>query len=334
MNTRLRIYGFPAFLIVLVAGCATQGKPPPAITLDAPIQATPVPDPPKPVEAVAVPQPLPLPGQLKSLPSETASPVQPEPADEKARVSKANAEARVAPSRDGYVNAIQVWPYADGALYQVYTSPSRVTVIALQPGEELVTVAAGDTVRWIVGDTSSGTGPNRRVNVMVKPTRPDLKTNLVVTTNRRTYLLELSSTPQAWMASVSWDYPKDQMLALQKQAKDAQAFAPIDAGLSLENIKFRYAITGANPPWKPLRAFDDGKKVYIEFPGGIAQGELPPLFVIGPQGDGQLVNYRFHAPYFIVDRLFGAAELRLGGDHAEVVRIERTDGIASAARRD
>jgi P-type conjugative transfer protein TrbG len=169
---------------------------------------------------------------------------------------------------------------------------------------------------------------------MVKPIRADLKTNLVVTTNRRTYLLELSSTPQAWMASVSWDYPKDQMLALQKQARDAQASAPIDAGLSLENIKFRYAITGANPPWKPLRAFDDGKKVYIEFPGSIAQGELPPLFVIGPQGDGQLVNYRFHAPYFIVDRLFGAAELRLGGDHAEVVRIERTDGITSAARRD
>ena len=42
---------------------------------------------------------------------------------------------RVAPSREGYVNAIQVWPFTDGALYQVYTSPGRVTVIALQ--EEL-----------------------------------------------------------------------------------------------------------------------------------------------------------------------------------------------------
>jgi P-type conjugative transfer protein TrbG len=334
MNTRLRIYGCAALLIVLVAGCATQGKPPPTITLDAPVQATPLPDPPKPVEAVAVPQPLPLLGQLKPLSSEMEPPAQPEPAAEKARVSKANAEARVAPSRDGYVNAIQVWPYTEGALYQVYTSPSRVTVIALQSGEELVTVAAGDTVRWIVGDTSAGTGANRRVNVMVKPTRADMKTNLVITTNRRTYLIELSSTPQAWMASVSWDYPKDQMLALQKQAKDAQTAAPVDAGLSLENIKFRYAITGDSPPWKPLRAFDDGKKVYIEFPAGIAQGELPPLFVIGPQGDGQLVNYRFRAPYFIVDRLFGAAELRLGGDHAETVRIERTDGAASAARKD
>jgi hypothetical protein len=85
---------------------------------------------------------------------------------------------------------------------------------------------------------------------------------------------------------------------------------------------------GSNPPWKPLRAFDDGEKVYIQFPPGIAQGELPPLFVIGAQGDGQLVNYRFRSPYYIVDRLFGAAELRLGGDKGDVVRIERTDGVA------
>ena len=53
---------------------------------------------------------------------------------------------------------------------------------------------------------------------------------------------------------------------------------------------------------------------------------MPPLFVIGAAGDGQLVNYRFRSPYYVVDRLFGAAELRLGGDKAQVVRIARTDG--------
>jgi type IV secretion system protein VirB9 len=253
-----------------------------------------------------------------------------ESADEKRRVSRANEEARIAPTREGYVNAIQVWPYADGALYQVYASPGRVTVIALQEGEELVTVSAGDTVRWIVGDTASGAGASLRVNILVKPTRVGLKTNLVITTNRRTYLLELSSTPQAWMASVSWDYPKDRMLALQRQAQLAQAAAPVDSGLSLEQIKFRYAITGDNPPWKPLRAFDDGQRVYIQFPGGIAQGELPPLFVVGSHGDGQLVNYRFRTPYYIVDRLFGAAELHLGDKKSQVVRIERTDGVGGA----
>ena len=326
MNPSFRFYAVPLMLLAL-AGCATQGKPPPTISLDEPVQAQPLPEPPAPVEVVAIPEPLPLPGQLKPLPDTEEAKPAPEPADETVRVSRANAEARVAPTREGYVNAIQVWPYSDGALYQVYAAVGRVTMISLRPGEDLVTVAAGDTVRWIVGDTSSGSDDELRVNVLVKPIRSGLKTNLIITTSRRTYLLELTSTERAWMASVSWDYPRDRMLALQRQAQAASIAAPVDTGLALEDLRFRYAISGSNPPWKPLRAFDDGEKVYIQFPAGIAQGELPPLFVIGAQGDGQLVNYRFRSPYYIVDRQFGAAELRLGGDRGDVVRIERTDGV-------
>ncbi len=335
-TAQIRIYALPVILVVTLlnlTGCATPVKPPPVIALDEPVAAQLLPEAPKPIEVVEVSKPLPLPDQLKPLSAPSTGQSlgsTAELADEKLRVSRANEEARIAPTRDGYVNAIQVWPYADGALYQVYASPGRVTVIALQEGEELVTVSAGDTVRWIVGDTASGAGATLRVNILVKPTRVGLKTNLVITTNRRTYLLELSSTPQAWMASVSWDYPKDRMLALQRQAQLAQAAAPVDAGLSLEQIKFRYAITGDSPPWKPLRAFDDGQRVYIQFPGGIAQGELPPLFVVGSHGDGQLVNYRFRQPYYIVDRLFGVAELRLGDKQSQVVRIERTDGVSGA----
>lgn len=321
MNPSLCFYA-ATFSLALLAGCAHQGKKPPVISLDEPTPAQWVPDTPKSIAVVEVPKTLPLPGQMKPLSNTPAGKPTPEPASEQVRVTRANAEARIAPTLEGYVNAIQVWPYTDGALYQLYAAPGRVTVIALQPGEELVTIAAGDTVRWIVGDTASGTGGEQRVNVLVKPVRSGLKTNLVITTSRRTYLLELTSTEKAWMASASWEYPKDQLLALQRQAQAV----PVDTGLALENIRFRYAISGDSPPWKPRQVFDDGEKVYIQFPAGIAQGELPPLFVIGAAGDGQLVNYRFRAPYYIVDRLFGAAELRLGGDKGDVVRIERTDG--------
>lgn len=325
MKPYLRIYAYVLSFAVL-SGCTTQSKKPPPISLDEPVQAQLMPEPPKSIEVVEVPKVLPMPAQMKPLPDIKEGQSIPEPSNEQVRVSRANAEARVAPSLEGYVNAIQVWPYTDGALYQLYAAPGRVTVVALQPGEELVTIAAGDTVRWVVGDTASGTGDEQRVNVLVKPVRSGLRTNLVITTSRRTYLLELTSTEKAWMASVSWDYPKDRMMALQRQSEMVQAATPVDTGLSLEKIRFRYDISGSNPPWRPKLAFDDGEKVYIQFPAGIAQGELPPLFVVGAQGDGQLVNYRFRPPYYIVDRLFGAAELRLGGDKGDVVRIERTDG--------
>ncbi|WP_039906680.1 TrbG/VirB9 family P-type conjugative transfer protein, partial [Acetobacter tropicalis] len=100
------------------------------------------------------------------------------------------------------INAVQVYPYSPGALYQVYTSPGEITDIMLQQGEKLVgtgPVAAGDTVRWIIGDTESGAGATKRIHILVKPTRPDLTTNLIVNTDRRTYLAELRSTPATYM---------------------------------------------------------------------------------------------------------------------------------------
>jgi P-type conjugative transfer protein TrbG len=182
-------------------------------------------------------------------------------------------------------------------------------------------------VRWIIGDTESGAGPTKKVHILVKPTRPELMTNLVINTDRRTYLLELRSTEKTYMASVSWQYPEDQLIALRRQNQEAEASAPIATGVDLAAINFRYAIQGDTPPWRPLRAFDDGQKVYIEFPSGIRQGEMPPLFVIGPAGGSELVNYRAKGNYYIVDRLFAAAELRLGDKDSERrVRIVRTDG--------
>ena len=128
------------------------------------------------------------------------------------------------------------------------------------------------------------------------------------------------------MAAVSWLYPEDQIFALRQQNQEAQAAAPVASGVDIDALNFRYGIQGDNPPWRPLRAFDDGRQVFIEFPSGIAQGEMPPLWVVGAEGDGQLVNYRVEQNYMVVDTLFAAAELRLGGDHQQIVRIVRTDG--------
>jgi type IV secretion system protein VirB9 len=311
-----------------LAGCAIPLKPPPQISYDDAQLAVQETDPPKPVEVVEVPTPLPLPGQLKPLHGTRSKP---ESGDPRKSVEKANAAARVQPTRNGYINAVQVYPYSPGALYQVYAAPGQVTDVALQDGEQLVgsgPVAAGDTVRWIIGDTESGTGPTKRIHILVKPTRPDLVSNLVINTDRRTYLLELRSAEKTYMASVSWQYPQDQLIALRRQNASAEAATPIMTGVDISRLRFRYAIEGDNPPWRPLSAFDDGSKVYIEMPGGIAQGEAPPLFVIGPEGDGQLVNYRVRQNYYIVDRLFAAAELRMGGEHQQIVRISRTDGRA------
>ena len=312
----------------LLAACA-QKQPPPEISYDRDDYETAVrtPEPSRPVKVVSIPEPLPLPGQLKPLPARQ------EPRDDddrfpEERVDDANETAAVEPTEDHYINAIQVYPYTEGALYQLYTAPERVSDIALEAGEQIVAVSAGDTVRWVIGDTVSGAGEAARAHVLVKPITQGLRTNLVIITDRRAYHLELTRLPETYMASVSWHYPHDELIALHRRSAVAEKAANqvIDSGLDIEKLRFRYAIDGDRPPWRPVRVFDDTHKVFIQFPARLDQGEAPPLFVVGPDGDNQLVNYRVRGRTYIVDRLFAAAELRLGEDPQQVVRITRTDG--------
>lgn len=325
-----RFYGTTLLLLSAsaLAGCvkaSAQSAPPP---LQHAVPAVRTAEPPRPVSIVTIPMALPLPGQLK--PMQVAGDKKDEDADPRSRIGAANAAARMQPTGRDFLNAIQLYPWSEGALYQVYAAPGQVTDIALQPGEKLVgpgPVAAGDTVRWIIGDTLSGSGEAQRVHILVKPTRPDLATNMVINTDRRTYHLEIRATPGTYMASVSWTYPHDQLIALRSRIAAEEQAAPVAAGVDLASLNFSYRIEGDTPSWRPLRVFDDGRQVFIEFPPSVA--ELPPLFVVGASGSGELVNYRVRDRFMIVDRLFEAAELRLGDrKRQQVVRILRSDARA------
>jgi hypothetical protein len=129
--TAFRKSGLAVLLLSVSAlgGCAHNFIPP-QINYDDAQPAKLVADPPAPVDIVTLPQPLPLPGQLKPL---TGSKPTPEPASPTVRVNEANAAARVQPVIAGFVNAVQVYPYSSGALYQVYTSPGVKSLAILTP---------------------------------------------------------------------------------------------------------------------------------------------------------------------------------------------------------
>lgn len=319
-----------ASALALVAACATTELEP--LESSDFVAAMPIVEEtaPRPVEIVETSVPLPLPGQMKQITTSTenAPTISPRQAIYEGRQS-----ALIEPSVDGYVNAIQVYPYTEGALYRLYASPGQVTDIALQAGEDLVSVSAGDTVRWVVGDTVSGSGPNSRAHVLVKPIGSDIRTNLMIATDRRTYHLELESVSSGYMAALSWRYPTDELAELTSRNRQAisREAGTLARGLSLEGLNFDYRLSGDRPAWKPVRVFDDGRQVYIQMPDNIESTDLPPLFVLGGDGDAELVNYRLRGRYYIVDRLFEAAELRLGEKSQTVVRISRGQTRSSFA---
>lgn len=226
-----------------------------------------------------------------------------------------------------FVNAIEVHPWAEGRVYRVRTSPGAITDIALEPGETLIAVASGDTARWIIGDTESGSEGARRTHILVKPVSAGLATNLVVTTDRRAYHLQLTSGAAAAVA-LSWTYPSGTLISVKGKpgTERPQAAETVRPAFDVGTLCFGYTISGDAPPWRPVRAFDDGQRTYVEFPDTIATREAPPFFITGPDQAPALVNYRMRGRFYIIDRLFDQAELRLGQKKQMIVRITWTRG--------
>jgi type IV secretion system protein VirB9 len=249
-----------------------------------------------------------------------------------ADIAQTNADARRSSEDANATGALHEFAFERGALYGIETAPARVTDMALEPGEQLLSISAGDTTRWIVSDARSGAGAALQPHILVKPNAAGLETNLVIMTDRRVYHVELKSSAGPAMAAIAWRYPPELLiepiasrtasLATPSAATPsaAPAFAP-------ESINTHYKLSGDKPDWRPLAVFDDGHQVFIEMPPRFAKVEAPPLFVSGPDG-AEVVNYRIRGAYYIVDRLFTQAEMRLGtGWGARTVKIERTTPI-------
>jgi type IV secretion system protein VirB9 len=224
--------------------------------------------------------------------------------------------------------------YVDTSVYPLIATPGRITDIVLEPGEALVAtgaIAAGDTARWVIGDTSSGVGGSRRVHVLVKPTAAGLATNLIINTDRRTYHLELRASARTWQAQVSWRYAPVAPTGPVLVAAPPVVAAP---SLDLARVNRNYRIEGDHPAWRPAAVFDDGQRVYVEFGPGVALDDLPPLYRLGADGKtAELVNYRVEGRRIVTQRLFERAELRLGARRAaKRVRIVRQTPSVEAAR--
>jgi type IV secretion system protein VirB9 len=173
-------------------GCASRQAEPSSVVY---VRARAVADPPPPTPMVVrVPIDGPQPGQLKASPATSASGAPPSTNSPEEVVAEANRRASQAPARDGYFNAIAQYAFEPGSLYQVYAAPMRITDIVLEPGEKILgQPASGDIVRWVLAAAKSMQGGVEQWHVYIKPTRPELATNLAINTDRRSYMLELHS---------------------------------------------------------------------------------------------------------------------------------------------
>ena len=188
--------------------------------------------------------------------------------------------------------------------------------------------SAGD-----VDFTFSGHPDYPTPHLILKAKYHNIATNVIVTTSRRTYHIKLVSTRTRKLRQLKFYYPHDQVNGVnerlqaeqtQRQQRRTDTVARFPS-LSVETLNFQYTVESPDgvPTWTPLRAFDDGKHVYIQMPPDLHAGEAPALLVNTASGDA-LVNYRIRGDYYVVDKLFNQAVLINGtGSQQERVLITR-----------
>ncbi|WP_374273855.1 TrbG/VirB9 family P-type conjugative transfer protein [Brevundimonas sp.] len=232
-----------------------------------------------------------------------------------------------ASDKDAVVGGVRVFGWAPGRVYPVRTAPLRVTTLTLGAGETLVSKAAGDTVRWQIGETTSGAGGTVRAHVLIKPLESGLETNLVLTTSGRVYLVDLSSGGvDDFDAAVAWDVDALNPRPVPTFHQPIPMPDPVVRPEGPINARYSIEPRGRRARWTPTAVFDDGRRTFVAFDPEVRLDEAPALFVIAPDGEAQMVNYRQAGGVFIVDRLFDRAELRLGDRGQQVVRLRRLPG--------
>jgi P-type conjugative transfer protein TrbG len=273
----------------LLSGCAAQPPTPPVELVPAKLlEPTPPPPPP---ESVLDNQPAYVKAAIDAYQRSGAAPV----------------------LHDGITTR---FPYDADAEPVVFCKPLRITEILLAPGESVEQAAAGDTERWMIQPVEG--------RVLVKPKAPGITTNLIILTARHSYHLTLQSGGR-YMPRIAFYYPKEIIAAeanrrreLEHRATQASTPAP------LAKLNFGYSVSGPNVPWKPVQAFDDGERVYIEMPDKLMASDAPTLMV-NADGADALVNYQVEGRYYVVDRLFKQAVLVSGaGSERQEITIART----------
>lgn len=196
--------------------------------------------------------------------------------------------------------------------------PYQQTVITLEPGERFTSITSGDpaNLSYLVDVSGAATGVETQ-QVLVKPSIPKLSTNLIIATDKRLYnILVVVGAKKNITRNVSFWYPNDMLNKVNESIlnkNDVDLNAEKMPQLDLATANFNYKITSDdNPSWTPIRAFDDGKRTWIELPPGVDSKNVPTVLIQSDSGNMLKYNQSYYSPYLVIQGIFSQAKLVSG----------------------
>lgn len=226
-------------------------------------------------------------------------------------------KARPLVSDDGKI----VFAYGQ-SMPKLTCSPSRACDVEMQPGEEVRDVVLADKANWTWMPSTSREKGKEIAHVIFQPRDVDVESNVIITTDRRTYHIRLFApkTEGIYLNRVGFYYPDELVQSWNTKADKAQKEIKKEESLRVSNepttaarnFDFDYKIDG-NASFKPVRVFNNGTKVHIQLPDAVfTSEEVPNLVLEDDEGNQNVVNWHPDPPFYVVDKLFTKAYLIVG----------------------
>lgn len=230
-----------------------------------------------------------------------------------------NASAEAIPRSIGKDARVQTVTYDPNDVVSIRGQVGRAVLIQLEQDERL----EGDSAALGMGDSEAWNLAVKGNNIIFKPTANSPATNMIVTTNKRTYAFSLSllgatnkkgKSLQTPTYVLRFDYPDTRFKQhKEEQAKNARVLAlmqkvdPINK-ITETSLNQNYWGKGSKSI-APTAAYDNGRFTFFSFNNG---KDMPTIYKVLPDGSESLLNTHVEEDTVVVHEIAKHYVLRLG----------------------
>ena len=199
--------------------------------------------------------------------------------------------------------------YHPDQVYRIRSQIGRAVMVQLEADERL----SGDAALGM-GDADAWKVAVRGNNIIFKPQAASPQTNMLLSTNKRSYAFSLTmgagKANQAATYILRFTYPdsinRQQTLAAEKQAQAMSVLQQAGSGADGRNTDY-WAY--GHRALAPTAAWDNGRFTYLQFNNGKG---LPVVYKIMPDGTETLLNSHLEGDTVVIHETAKKFVLRLG----------------------
>jgi len=215
---------------------------------------------------------------------------------------------------------VSEYEYVPDKIYPVRTALGITTQIELSPNEKILDYSTGFSSGWEL---------TRRENVFyLKPKNVDVDTNMVVRTERHSYIFELKVVATDWTAleqakqagvqyKVTFHYPGGtEFEASQKAAAKDQLSMALEKDRRY-NFQYDFKARTKQHWLVPINVYDDGRFTYIRISDlkDVPTGNFPVIFAREREkADDLVVNTTVESDTIVVHGVYPYLVIRHGAD--------------------